>query len=111
MEESLKQALRALDEYELRRAVIYAQGLLAGTDGPRFETLDPKADTGGTDAFESGVPGQAHVGYRRQFVRCGKEECGKCPHGPYWYAYWREDGRQRSRYIGKRPPPGVEERT
>jgi len=23
------------------------------------------------------------------------------PHGPYWYAYWSEDGRRRSRYVGK----------
>jgi hypothetical protein len=34
-------------------------------------------------------------------VRCGKESCTRCPHGPYWYAYWREDGRRRSRYVGK----------
>jgi predicted ATPase/DNA-binding SARP family transcriptional activator len=26
-------------------------------------------------------------------------------HGPYWYAHWREGGRQRSRYLGKDPPP------
>jgi hypothetical protein len=25
-------------------------------------------------------------------------------HGPYWYAYWKENGRTRSRYIGKEPP-------
>jgi hypothetical protein len=34
-------------------------------------------------------------------IRCGKQNCGRCPHGPYWYAYWREDGRRRSRYIGR----------
>jgi hypothetical protein len=34
-------------------------------------------------------------------VRCGKENCTRCPHGPYWYAYWNEDGKRRSRYLGK----------
>jgi hypothetical protein len=34
-------------------------------------------------------------------VRCGKRTCKKCPHGPYWYAYWRDGGRMKSRYIGK----------
>ena len=29
-------------------------------------------------------------------VRCGKG-CKKCPHGPYWYAYWRDGGRMKSR--------------
>lgn len=39
-------------------------------------------------------------------VRCGKEAC-KCAgeqgelHGPYWYAYWRVDGKLKSKYIGK----------
>jgi hypothetical protein len=48
--------------------------------------------------------------YRFEGVRCGKEIC-KCAegklHGPYWYAYWSEDGRTRSRYIGKQLPRGV----
>ncbi len=45
--------------------------------------------------------------YRLERVRCGKEQC-KCasgkPHGPYWYAYWSEGGRTRSKYVGKRLP-------
>ena len=41
------------------------------------------------------------VKLRKQMVRCGKENCTRCPHGPYWYAYWNEDGKRRSRYIGK----------
>jgi len=34
-------------------------------------------------------------------VRCGKETCRKCPHGPYWYGYWRQNGKMKSRYVGK----------
>lgn len=45
--------------------------------------------------------------YQLERVRCGKVGC-KCAgkdgelHGPYWYAYWRENGKLKSRYVGKR---------
>lgn len=42
--------------------------------------------------------------YRCEYVRCGKRNCRSCPHGPYWYAYWKESGRTRSRYVGKKAP-------
>ena len=56
---------------------------------------------------ESAVP--IVVSYSRQFRRCNKADCPSCTlggsgHGPYWYAYWREDGRRRSRYVGKSLP-------
>lgn len=38
--------------------------------------------------------------YRLERVSCGKN-CKGCPHGPYWYGYWREGGKTRSKYIGK----------
>lgn len=37
-----------------------------------------------------------------QYVKCGKSNC-KCalgqPHGPYFAAFWKENGRIRKRYI------------
>ncbi len=52
------------------------------------------------------------VTYRQQYTRCGKERCRKCRegegHGPYWYAYWSENGRTISKYIGVRLPDDVE---
>ncbi len=39
--------------------------------------------------------------YRLEKVSCGKG-CKGCPHGPYWYGYWKEDGKTKSKYIGKR---------
>jgi len=42
--------------------------------------------------------------FRYETVRCGKQNCSRCPHGPYWYAYWKENGRTRSRYIGRSLP-------
>jgi predicted ATPase/DNA-binding SARP family transcriptional activator len=54
-------------------------------------------------------PTDAHVTYSLQYRRCRKPGCGKCStgssgHGPYWFAYWRENGRLRSRYLGKTMP-------
>ena len=34
-------------------------------------------------------------------IPCGKVNCGKCPHGPYWYLEFRSRGKWRHRYIGK----------
>ena len=42
--------------------------------------------------------------YRNEYTKCGKPNCKKCPHGPYWYAYWREGKRLRKKYIGKTKP-------
>ncbi len=92
LDRQLSRALRDLDEYELRRLIIYARGLLVGTEGPQFE------------AAGSGP----HVTYRQEHVRCNKAGCTRCPHGPYWYAYWRDQGRLRSRYVGKELPDGVD---
>jgi hypothetical protein len=77
--------VRGLDEFELRRLVILAKGRLRETQGPQFDQ----------------EPGEPKVSYRQQHVRCGKAGCTKCPHGPYWYAYWREGDKVRSRYVGK----------
>ncbi|HEX7736615.1 MAG TPA: DUF6788 family protein [Ktedonobacteraceae bacterium] len=51
------------------------------------------------------------ITYRQQYTRCGKQRCRKCKegagHGPYWYAYWSENGRTISKYIGIHPPEEV----
>jgi hypothetical protein len=85
----LVREVRRLDEYELRRLLILVRGLLLHTDG------EPVAG-------EPGLP--PTVRYRQQHVRCGKTSCASCPHGPYWYAFWKEDGRTRKRYIGRQLP-------
>ncbi len=42
---------------------------------------------------------------RLEKVKCGKAGCKSCPHpqkgAGYWYAYWRQDGRLRSKYLGR----------
>jgi len=88
----LVRAVRRLDEAQLRRLAILVRGLLETSEGPRIEVAD--------------LPGMPHVTYRQESVRCGKD-CTACPHGPYWYAYWKEDGRSRSQYIGATLPAEV----
>lgn len=75
-------AVRDLDEHDLRRLLILARAQLerAGAIGPEE---------------------RARIRLRRQMIRCGKDGCNACPHGPYWYAYWWEQGRRRSRYVGR----------
>jgi hypothetical protein len=88
----LVRAVRRMDEHQLRRLLILVRGLLIGSDGPTVE-LDA-------------VPGVPTVHYRQQHIRCGKG-CESCPHGPYWYAYWKEGGRSQSQYIGNQLPADV----
>jgi hypothetical protein len=42
--------------------------------------------------------------FRSEYVRCGKDGCNTCPHGPYWYGYFRVGTRVHKRYFGKRDP-------
>ncbi len=79
LDRDLIESVRELDEHELRRLLILTQARL------------------GADALQSSPT----VRLREQMVKCGKASCTQCPHGPYWYAYWTEDGKRRSRYVGK----------
>ncbi|MEE8485708.1 MAG: hypothetical protein V3S38_04035 [Acidimicrobiia bacterium] len=76
------EAVREMDEAQLRRLYMLTRARLEQR-GHKFPDLG------------------AGVKLRKQMVRCGKETCSTCPHGPYVYAYWAEDGRQRSKYLGK----------
>ncbi len=80
--------IRRLDPYDLRRLLMLIRGLLLAHD-------------------PAGPEHAGKITYRQESVRCGKSGCTKCPHGPYWYAYWREGGRVRSRYMGREMPEGA----
>ena len=30
---------------------------------------------------------------REEFIKCGKVNCNLCPHGPYYYGYWKKNTR------------------
>lgn len=89
LDRDLLARIRRLDEFDLRRLGMFVTGLLTTRAG---------------DAPVAAPADAPKVTYRQEHVRCGKPGCGRCPHGPYWYAYWREGGRVRSRYIGKSLP-------
>jgi Family of unknown function (DUF6788) len=46
---------------------------------------------------------------RLEMGKCGKARCKKCErgegHGPYWYLYFRRNGKLMSKYIGKTEDP------
>ena len=88
--------LRKLDRHDLRRVLIFVRGL-----------LHSMGDDFGGEAPEMVTGEEAGVSYRLEEVRCGKQRCTSCPHGPYWYAYFREGGKLRSRYIGRDLPSDV----
>lgn len=75
-------AVREMDEPELRRLFMLARARLEQR-GHEFPDLGPD------------------VKIRQKMVKCGKASCTTCPHGPYVYAYWDEDGKRRSRYLGR----------
>ncbi len=82
LDRDLLDAVKELDDHELRRLHILTRAQLQGSG-----------------AMDSDVEPNVHL--RQQEVRCGKMGCTKCPHGPYWYAYWTENGTRKSRYIGR----------
>jgi hypothetical protein len=43
----------------------------------------------------------------RAGCKCMTGEVAEVGHGPYWYAYWKEKGKLRSQYVGKRSPWGT----
>ena len=82
LDRDLLDAVKDLDEHDLRRLHILTRAQLE-----RSGALDSSSEP--------------NVSLRQQMVRCGKTGCTKCPHGPYWYAYWTENGSRRSRYVGR----------
>jgi len=49
------------------------------------------------------IPDKATI--REEYVKCGKEYCYRCKHGPYYYAYWKdENGKLKKKYIGRNNP-------
>lgn len=48
---------------------------------------------------------------RKEYIKCRKYDCLRCPHGPYYYAYWKEKNTTienktvlRKRYLGRYNP-------
>jgi len=48
------------------------------------------------------IPSGATI--RKEYVKCGNPYCYRCKHGPYYYGYWKENGKLKKKYIGKYDP-------
>jgi hypothetical protein len=90
--------LRNLDRHDLRRVLIFVRGLLVAS-----------GDEAGAEETPEVVAGS--VTYRLETVKCGKPNCRSCPHGPYWYAYYREGEKLRSRYVGRELPEDAQQQS
>jgi hypothetical protein len=44
------------------------------------------------------IPPNATI--RQEYVKCGNPDC-QISHGPYLYAYWKQDKKLKKRYVGK----------
>lgn len=95
--QDIKRELRELPISQLRQLSVWLQEIL-------YESTDnePQAKNRTRQVLEQRQ--QDGKTYRLERVRCSKENC-KCAsghlHGPYWYAYWTENGKTKSWYIGK----------
>ena len=50
-------------------------------------------------------PIPANATLEQRLVNCGNARCQRCrggraSHGPYWYAYWKDGAKLRTRYVG-----------
>ena len=65
-----------------------------------------ETETLSTDRLNS-LPKNATI--REEFIRCGKVNCNLCPHGPYYYAYFKDKSNSnksklRKKYLGSIDP-------
>ena len=87
---------RALEHQDL--SILYeVRDFLEALIAEQEKSEEPRCSAGREVLKEERV---GTVTYRLERISCGKN-CKGCPHGPYWYGYWREGGKTRSKYIGK----------
>jgi hypothetical protein len=99
----IKQVIKRLNPEQREKLSDWLQALVDADH-------DKQKQSTGENSEASGERQNDHRTYRKEMVRCGKENC-KCNdgklHGPYYYAYWSEKGVTKSQYIGKKPPHEV----
>jgi hypothetical protein len=48
------------------------------------------------------IPSSATI--REEYIKWGNPNCYRCEHGPYYYGYWKENGKLKKKYIGRYDP-------
>ncbi len=46
------------------------------------------------------IPKNATI--REEFIKCGKVTCNLCPHGPYYYTYWKDKSKSNKNKLRKK---------
>lgn len=91
-----------LDIFSLPQPPSYYYSLFARTDAfiarSRKFIDGIKAEEVASKMKFATVPANATI--REEHVKCNKYHCLMCPHGPYYYAYWKENGKLKKKYIG-----------
>lgn len=99
----IKKVIKRLKPEQREKLSEWLKALVAADYETQEQSTGENSEAGGEKQND-------HRTYRKEMVRCGKENC-KCNdgklHGPYYYAYWSEKGVTKSQYIGKKPPPEV----
>ena len=89
-----------LDIFSLPRPLEYYAKLFDNCDkflAKSFKFIH-KVDGSSSKKKLETVPSNATI--RTEHVQCGKSFCLGCPHAPYYYAYWKEKGKLKKKYIG-----------
>ncbi|MGD9674005.1 MAG: hypothetical protein AB7U98_11070 [Candidatus Nitrosocosmicus sp.] len=71
----------------------------AQSDISKFQEMETRRSR-----MDSTLPSNHTI--REEFVKCGKEFCLQCPHGPYYYAYWKDSTTKKlkKKYLGSIDP-------
>ena len=71
----------------------------AQSDISKFQEMETRRSR-----MDSTLPSNHTI--REEFVKCGKEFCLQCPHGPYYYAYWKDSTTKKlkKKYLGSMDP-------
>jgi hypothetical protein len=84
------------------------RGRVAHAENPIAQPLSPVAHPFASTRAVRSLPAPPELPYPdrarivEKMVRCGKENCTRCPHGPYLYAAWEEGEDTLTHYIGKK---------
>jgi hypothetical protein len=67
----------------------------AQSDINKFQELETRRSE-----IDSTLPSNRTI--REEYVKCGKEFCSHCPHGPYYYTYWKDSATKKlkKKYLG-----------
>jgi hypothetical protein len=91
-----------LDDHELSLEKMYDKaGSIIKQGEKLFVKINSKIQIANRNS--KSIPKNATI--REEYIKCGKDYCLGCKHGPYYYAYWRdESGKLKKKYIGRNNP-------